>query len=230
LSSTTITLAGSSSNMSLKGVRGAIGAHRVNLVERDRIELGAEAGQRQQRLHLGGEMEHAAMAGVEERPDPHSVARQHHAPAARIPYGEGEIAVEALDAGFAHQLVEMQDDLGVARGAEPPAAAAQFLAQLDMVEDLAIEGDDEVAAGVAHRLATVGEGDDGKPDMGEPCLRRDEDALVVRPAVLHGAGHGAQRLLRRRDRAEISAETAHERRPGKWIEALVITRPAFAIG
>ena len=56
--------------------------------------------------------------------------------------------------------------------AEPVAARDQLRAQLDVVEDLAVEGDPDRAVVIRHRLRAAGEIDDREPRMGESGSRR----------------------------------------------------------
>jgi hypothetical protein len=57
-------------------------------------------------------------------------------------------------------LVGVQDRLGVARRAKGGAARDQLSAQLDVVEDFAVEHDPEVAIGRGERLLAAREIDD----------------------------------------------------------------------
>ena len=120
---------------------------------------------------------------VVDRPHAGAVARQHQALTARVPDGEGEVAVERLDAIGTPLLVEMDDDLGVGRRLEHVAAGDQLGAQLDVVEDLAVEGDPNGAVLVAHRLPAAVEIDDAEARVGEADVAVDESAVAVRTAM-----------------------------------------------
>ena len=89
-------------------------------------------------------------------------------------------------------LVEVDPGLGVAAGGQVVAAGQERLAELGVVEELAVEGDPDGAVLVGDRLAAAGEVDDGEPSgaQGEPGLA--VVVLVVGPAVGDGGGHGAE--------------------------------------
>ena len=96
------------------------------------------AGWRRIAFSSGGEDEVAAELGDEERPDAEAVAREEELPLAPVPDGEGEVAVQPVEAGGAPLRVGLCDHLGVARGREPVAEALELRLQLDVVVDLAV--------------------------------------------------------------------------------------------
>ena len=99
--------------------------------------------------------------------------------------------LKSLDAGVAPLLVGVQDDFGVGPGREPVALVGQLVAQFDVVEDFAVEGDPEPGLGVAHRLVAAGQIDDAQPRMAQRDGTVDVDALFVRPAVRDRGQHSA---------------------------------------
>ena len=114
--------------MPLNAVRGARGNQKVkHLVHGDRVEFGPHPGDLEQRLDLGREGQRPAGEGVVDRPHAHPVAGEDEPVAPLVPQGEGEVAVERLDAGRAALLVEVDDHLGVRGGPEGVAAAAQLV-------------------------------------------------------------------------------------------------------
>ena len=134
--------AGGNSLMPLKAVRGAIGAQSVKIWSSAIGSISAPMpGTCQQRLHFGGEEQHALVRGVEQRTDAHPVARQHHLLPLLVPDREGEIAIEPVDAIGPHLVIKLKNDFGVGAGAEAPALGHQLVAQFDIVEDLAVEAD-----------------------------------------------------------------------------------------
>ena len=115
---------------------------REDLVERDRVELGADAGRLQQRLHLGGEVEasvDATCRTAAARPCGRAPARAGCCALSQI--AKAKSPLKSSTQSGALLLVGVQDDLGVGIGAEAVAARDQVRAQLDVVEDLAVEGD-----------------------------------------------------------------------------------------
>lgn len=96
---------------------------------------------------------------------------------------------------LAHLFVKMEDYLRIAGGAEPAASGAQFVAQLHIVEDFAIEGDRQLAARVGHRLLAVPEPHNRQPNMTEARTRRGEDPTLVRAAVADRGRHPFEKGL-----------------------------------
>ena len=72
----------------------------------------------EQRLDLRAEQQRVGQRGEVQRLDADPVARQQQAPAAAVPQGEGEHAAQVVDAVGAVLLVQVQDDLAVARASE----------------------------------------------------------------------------------------------------------------
>ena len=107
------------------GHRRPVGEH---LVEPDGVEGTRHGRVGHQRLDLGGEGDPVPVTRVEERAHAEAVAREHEPVLARVPQGQRPLAVEAGEALLAPLLPGVHDDLGVARGAEAVAAAAQLLA------------------------------------------------------------------------------------------------------
>jgi hypothetical protein len=91
----------------------------------------------------------------------------------------------------------MKDDLGVGAGGKDMATRDHFVAQLDVIEDFAVEGDVDRAVGIGHRLLAAFQIDDGKPRMGQPDIVGGKEALRVRPAMGDGTDHALQQRLPR---------------------------------
>ena len=72
-----------------------------------------------------------------------AVAREEQRLAVAIPQREREHAAEALHARFAPRLPRVDDDLGVAAGAEHVAERCQLRDQRLVVVDLAVVDDDD---------------------------------------------------------------------------------------
>ena len=176
-----------------------------------------KAGDCQQRLHFGGEVERSGLLGVEERAHAHPVAGNKHPLGTAIPDREGEIAVKAREAFRTVDLIELQQDFRITTGAEAMAPRDQLFAQLDIIENFAVEGDGKLAVIGHHRLGAVGETDDGKPDMGEArtgCRtfrRHDFQAAAIGSAMGNRVAHGNQKPLRLSHMTQISRKTAHAR-------------------
>ena len=98
-----------------------------------------------------------------------------------------------------------------------PAGGGELAADVAVVVDLAVEGDDVAAVGGMHRLRAAGaEIDDGEPALAQrhAALGLDPDAAAVRPAmaqrVVHGFADRAQRVgSGRRPPIDHAGNTAH---------------------
>ena len=116
------------------------------------IDLGFDVWMGQERLDLRTEHQLAIHRRVEQGPDAHPVAGQEELRSLRVPDGNGELAIQMVQAAGAMLLVQVQDDFGVGIGREAVAAASSSAAQLHVVVDLAVEHDPQRSVLVADRL------------------------------------------------------------------------------
>src|SRR6266550_1225887 len=86
----------------------------------------------------------------------------------------------------------MKDHLGVGRGPENATSPDQVVAQLDIVEDLAIEADPNGAVGICHRLCPTGEIDNAEPRMSKTRTPVFKHAGPVGPTMRDCADHAPQ--------------------------------------
>src|SRR5262249_26676380 len=143
------------------------------------VRRAVEAGE--DGLDFRGERERLAVKAVEERLLADTVARQQQFPAAGVPEGEGEHAVEALETIGAPADVGHQDDFGVAIGGEGEAVLLEDTAELEEVVDLAVEDDGVGAAG--HGLvAGLGEVENSEA----PVKQREPTPLSSRDPASSG--------------------------------------------
>jgi len=105
-----------------------------------------------------------------------------------------QLAVQARERFVTPRAKRLDHDLGVALRAKRVTARAQLGTQLDVVEDLTVEDDDNVAGAGVHRLHAPREVDDRKPRMRELTLEITIFPACVRAAVAEHAPHPAQRL------------------------------------
>src|SRR6185436_4009174 len=91
------------------------------------------------RLHLAREVETPAVLAEVQRADARGVARHDEPPCGRIPERHGPLAVETLEGALTPGLPRMEDDFGIALRPELVAERDELVAQLDVVEDLAVE-------------------------------------------------------------------------------------------
>ena len=173
------------------------------------VDVALERGVLEDRLDLRREQHAVARLRVVHRLDAEVVAGEHDAGlvAALVEEGDAPHAVEAGEAVGAPLGVGVEDDLGVAGGAEVVAHRFELGPQLPVVVDLAVVGDvDEPVVG-AHRLVAADQVDDAEaaePEAGGVGL---EEAQVVRPAVgLRGRHRFEKDAVARTPEA---ADTAH---------------------
>jgi len=114
---------------------------------------------------------------------------------APVPDGDGELTVELIEAGGAALLVEVQHRLRVRLGDQAVAAPSQPLAQLHVVEHLAVHDDPERAVLVSDGLLAGLQVDDAEPRRTEADLLIQKQAELVWPAVADRGQHLAQEAL-----------------------------------
>ena len=107
-------------------------------------------------------------------------------------------------------LPGVDDDLGVATGAEHVAQRLQFGAQLAEVVDLAVEHHDDVAVLVDHRLLAGGEVDDRQAAVAEADAGLDVQLALVGAAVVLGLVHARAAAAGRSSRVAASIENSDD--------------------
>ena len=167
-----------------------------------RRHLGQE---RQDGLRLGCEVQPACHDRVVERLHPEPVAGAEERSARRVPNGECEHAPQMRQAVGAPAPVGRQDDLGIGRGLE--RLGPEFVAQLDVVVDLAVEGD-PVSGFVHHGLGAGHEVDDRQPPVNkpDPIRRSAPGPLPVRAAMGNEVVHGRETAAEFGDGLAVQAE------------------------
>ena len=176
----------------------------------------------QQRLVLGGKGKEIAACAKQKRLLAIAVTGAEQHPARAIVQGKGEHAIEPLQALGAPALVGLQQHLGVGMGSEHHPGCGQLGAHLQVVVDLAVVGQDEVATGIGHRLRTgLGQVQDGQAAVAETdlparCQCSLPATVPIRPAmdlrVQHGIEHGGACGL-----ADCSSNPAHQSTPRFFI-------------
>jgi hypothetical protein len=177
--------------LAVHGVRG--GHVFVGQVAHDglRIERKLQPRHGGQTVELRAEEQAALLQGVEEGLFAEAVTGAEQTAPGGIPEGEGEHAVEALEAVRAPDAVGLEDDLRIGMAAvETGARLQQFLPELGEVVDLAVEDDAELAVHVLHGLAAAGKVDDGQAAVSQADGPFLPDAAAVGAAVSDDVGHG----------------------------------------
>ena len=120
-----------------------------------------------------------------------------------------------VDALLAPLLPGVDDDFGVALGAEDVAERGELRDQLLVVVDLAVEDDDDAAVLVEERLLAGGEVDDREPPVPEAEPGLEVRGALVGAAMVLALVHARDEVAR--DRAapagvEDADDAAHGRR------------------
>lgn len=140
-------------------------------------------------LDLGREMEMAVGSTVVERADTHPVPCEKKFSFEGIPDGEGELAIDLIQAGRTKFLVQMENDLRVGIGGENVPFLDQARFQLRIIERLPVIDNPQSPVLVTNGLGTTVQTNDTEPGMGQTDTRIDIDTGFIRPAVPHGGEH-----------------------------------------
>ncbi len=155
------------------------------------VQFARALGVLEEGLDLGAEEDRAALGAVEERLDAEAVAGQDQPLLAQVDDGDAEHAADVVEEVQAVLEVEVQQHLAVGLAAEL-RGAAQALAQLAVVVDLAVAGEDHLPVVADERLASALGVDQGEPGEGHAGLSGVVELHVVGPAGPQGARHVAQ--------------------------------------
>ena len=168
-----------------------------------------------------------ARLGVIERLDAERVARQHQAARAGIVQRDRIHAAQMLGEVEPVAAIEMQRQLAIRLGRKRnrAGAAAQRLAQLDVIVDLGI-GDQRRAAGLVERLVAGREIDDREPGLHHADIARAVVAVAVGAAMAQCRFHRPQRRRRRRRAVERHqpGDAAHQLQTPLDLAALAHSR------
>jgi hypothetical protein len=159
------------------------------VAQRERVEAAIEACHRDQRSGFRGEADAARVERVVERLDAERVAGQHQPAPPRVPQGEREHPAQALHEGRGRLLVEVEQDLAVAAGAQPMTAATQPRRLFRCVVDVAVAHGPQAAILVGQRLATAGLVDQRQAPVAEAQPAVEVEPAAVGPAVGEARGH-----------------------------------------
>ena len=167
------------------------------MLHRPLVDAGVEPdqiGQIQQAFLLAGHRGAAAAGGHEQRLDAERVTGAEQFAGHGVPQREGEHAAQPLQHVGAPVVVAGDDGLAVAVGGEDGTVpGAQFVAQLEVVVDLAVEHQHVAVGGLRRsppqRLMRMRDVDDGQPVEPEHHFTVrvgvEPGAWLVRPAVAH---------------------------------------------
>jgi len=182
-----------------------------------RIEFQGRDARGGEGVEFRSEQQPRAGVAVVERFDPERIARERERLLAFIPDREGKHPAQAFDRVFAPSGEGREQHLRVALRAEGPAGRRQHFTKRAEIVDRAVEHEGEPAVGRLHWLAAVGRIEDREPAHAQRRTRARCHAAVIRPAVLHGGTHAADRFfagLHGGCRIDESGYAAHARRRG----------------
>jgi hypothetical protein len=164
-------------------------------VDRLKIELVRDRPRGQDALELRREQELVASNGVVQRLDPQSVAHEHGTPIPVVPESDGEHSPQQAGKLHVVLLVQVGQDLRVASAAEPVSSSRQAVAELVMVEELAVLDRPDGSVFVRKRLVPTFDVDDAEPAGGDGHSCGTVDAVVVGAAVHHRVRHALERAV-----------------------------------
>ena len=152
-------------------------------IQRSRIDLGPVRHRCTNRAHLRAEIQTILIDSVVEQLDSEWIAGENQPPLSRIPDGQAEHAIEAIEHLIAPLLVSVDDDLGVRLRAENVAVAFQFTPEFKEVVDFAIENHPNGFFLIRHGLMTARKIDDREPAKAESERSGDVVPLVIRTSM-----------------------------------------------
>jgi hypothetical protein len=143
----------------------------------------------EQALDFRGKKQPVALPAPKEWRNPKPIASEMQLPLPHIPERNGELATELLPCRFAMLFPKMRNDLGVAVRDEAMALRSQLFAPFDVIEQLAVEDDEQAAIFVRHRLVAVRQSDNAQAARGQGDARLLEKPHLIRTAMDDCARH-----------------------------------------
>src|SRR5580693_768146 len=125
--------------------------------------------ERKQRFDLGREIKNAVDGGIVERLDAEAVARCDQTLTALVEQHKGKHAAQARQKLLAMNIVTGEDAFGVRRGAKRPSIG-EGRAQLAVIVDFTVMGDDRSVRPLHGLRAGRGEIDNGEPAMRQAAV------------------------------------------------------------
>jgi hypothetical protein len=138
-----------------------------------RVDRCIDVASCQQRRQAGCKAKRFSRLGEIERLYSQAVACQHDPTAITLPNGEGEHAVEPLDATWSPGVVRLNDDLRVASRKESIALRDEFFTKALEIVDAAVEHHGQAEFWIGHRLLRRG----GEIKNAEPAVTKGNAVL-----------------------------------------------------
>jgi len=177
-----------------RGARGTRGAEPEDFVESALIQRCINLAGGKNRLDLRGEKEISVALCEKKRAHSKAIAGDKDFLAISIVDREGKLAIEPLKELCTPLLVTVNEDFGMASGAEGVATPLELMSQLRMIEDLACRCDDDLAVLIRQRLPCTAYIYDAQPDVCEANSPARIETITVWSSVPDGGGHAAERL------------------------------------
>ena len=198
------------------------GHHRMErevVVQRDAIDRGVDATGAQQCRDGRCEAQPRRRLADVQGFDAEAVAGQRQLTGVGVDDREREHALEMLDAVGAPAVERLEDHLTVGGREEGVAVAREFIAQLAIVVDAAVEHQRQTQSGVDHGLCTsAGQIDDLQSPVSEGHVAVEVGTLAVGSAGGHRLGHGCdgREIGRLAAPGDLPADAAHSLPPFRW--------------
>src|ERR1017187_554226 len=177
------------------------------------VELGRNGGMFEERFDFAGEGESAPVPVVVEGLLAEAIAGTEELTGILIPDGKGEHATEAEDAIGAVLLEGVEDGFGVGASGVAVAGLLEGGAEGGVVEDFAVENDEEGGVLIGHGLVAARDIDDGKAAEAEGGVRVAVVTGIIGAAVADGVRHALEDGGRvGRLNSYESGDSTHERR------------------
>jgi len=171
----------------LAGQDGPVAEH---VMQRLEVQLPGYGPVNEDRLDLGGKDQGSVPYRVVQRPDAEPVPRNEQALAAAVPERKGKLAVEPRKAGEPILFEQVEDDLRVGVRVEPVPVSDEFLLQLQVVENLAVEDDPEGLVFIVDRLHPALYADNAEAGLAQHGMVVDVQSAFIGTPVAQHAQHG----------------------------------------
>ena len=143
----------------------------------------------EQPFDLGREKKPVALPGPVRAGDAEAVAPELQPSLALIPQRDGKLPAQPLEHPFLMLFPQVRNDFGVAVGDEAMPARFQLGPPFDVIEQFAVEDDEDAPVLIGDRLLSIRQADNAQPSRGQRHPGSLEEALFVRAAMQKCARH-----------------------------------------
>ena len=166
----------------------------------------------EKRLQFRGEREPVRQGDVVQRLDAQTIAGQQQTPLRGVPDRKRKHPAQMVDAAWTELFPQVNDGFGVAGSPKTMTARGEFLAQLAVVVDLAIEDDPDRSIFVADRLLAAVQVDDAQASHAQPDAITQVHTFFIRPSMHQHLAHRADFVFKHRFavKANDSSNATHD--------------------